>query len=85
MPRDVSEQSDPRPDSSGLTISTIGEDLVITGNVASKGEIQLDGQLHGDIHCVSLVLGERSELEGTVIAEESCCAAALLVRSERYA
>jgi cytoskeletal protein CcmA (bactofilin family) len=70
MPRDVSEQSDPRPDSSGLTISTIGEDLVITGNVASKGEIQLDGQLHGDIHCVSLVLGESSELEGTVIAED---------------
>jgi cytoskeletal protein CcmA (bactofilin family) len=70
MPRYASEQSEHGHDSSGLKISTIGEDLVITGNVTSRGEIQLDGQLHGDIHCVSLVLGESSQLEGGVIAEE---------------
>ncbi len=51
-------------------VSTIGQDLVITGNVTSKGEIQLDGQLHGDIHCLSLVLGESSQLKGGVIAED---------------
>ena len=70
MPRDAFEQSDHGQDSSGSRISTIGEDLVITGNVTSKGEIQLDGQLHGDIHCVSLILGENSQLEGNVIAED---------------
>ena len=43
---------------------------MITGNVTSKGEIHFDGQLHGDIHCVSLVLGESSQLEGGVIAED---------------
>ena len=69
MPRDAFEQSD-HGHSSGPRISAIGEDLVITGNVTSKGEIQLDGQLHGDIHCVSLILGENSQLEGNVIAED---------------
>jgi cytoskeletal protein CcmA (bactofilin family) len=51
-------------------ISTIGEDLVITGNVTSKGEIQFDGQIHGDIHCASLILGESAQLKGSVIAED---------------
>ena len=43
---------------------------MITGNVASKGEIHLDGQVQGDIHCISLFLGENARLEGNVIAEE---------------
>ena len=57
-------------DSSPLSISTIGEDLTITGNVTSKGELHLDGQIHGDVHCVSLVLGENAQLEGSVVAED---------------
>jgi cytoskeletal protein CcmA (bactofilin family) len=43
---------------------------MITGNVTSKGEIHLDGQVQGDIRCVSLVLGENSQLEGSAIAED---------------
>jgi cytoskeletal protein CcmA (bactofilin family) len=66
----TSKQTDHGRGSNSPKISTIGEDLVITGNVTSKGEIHFDGQLHGDIHCVSLVLGESSQLEGGVIAED---------------
>ena len=50
--------------------STIGEDLTITGNVTSKGEIHLDGHVQGDIHCASLVLGENSQVEGNIEAED---------------
>jgi cytoskeletal protein CcmA (bactofilin family) len=50
--------------------STIGEDLTITGNVQSKGELQIDGHIHGDVRCASLVLGETSEIEGNVTAED---------------
>jgi cytoskeletal protein CcmA (bactofilin family) len=49
--------------------STIGEDLTITGNVSSKGAIHLEGRIVGDVDCVSLVLGENSQLEGNVVAE----------------
>jgi cytoskeletal protein CcmA (bactofilin family) len=50
--------------------STIGEDLVITGNVDSKGEIHLQGSVCGDVSCVALVLGENARLEGNVRADD---------------
>jgi cytoskeletal protein CcmA (bactofilin family) len=50
--------------------SIIGEDLTITGNVTSKGEIQVDGEIQGDIHCGSLLLGDKSQVMGSVIAED---------------
>ncbi|MGH8513316.1 MAG: bactofilin family protein, partial [Gammaproteobacteria bacterium] len=56
--------------SSPLSISTIGEDLAITGNASSKGELHLNGQVHGDVHCVALVLGENAQLVGNVVAED---------------
>ena len=57
-------------DSSPPSISTIGEDLTITGNVTSKGELHLNGQIQGDVHCVALVLGENAQVEGSVVAED---------------
>jgi cytoskeletal protein CcmA (bactofilin family) len=57
-------------DSDTLSVSNIGGDLTIVGNVTSKGEINLDGHVEGDIHCVALVLGENSSLEGNVAADD---------------
>ena len=56
-------------DSSSL-ISTISEDLTITGSVTSQGELHLNGQVQGDVHCVALVLGENAQLEGNVVADD---------------
>ncbi len=50
--------------------STIGSELLITGNVTSNGKIRLDGHVQGDIKCASLVLGENSQLKGSAVAEE---------------
>lgn len=55
---------------SKMVPSIIGEDLTITGNVASKGEIQVDGEIQGDIHCGSLLLGDKATIQGSVIAED---------------
>ena len=57
-------------DSGPLSISTIDEGLTITGNVTSKGELHLNGHVQGDVCCVSLVLGENAQLEGSVVAED---------------
>jgi cytoskeletal protein CcmA (bactofilin family) len=57
-------------DSSPLSISTIDEGLTITGNVTSTGELHLDGRIQGDVRCVALVLGEKAQLEGSVVAED---------------
>ena len=60
----------PKPCASKMVPSIIGEDLTITGNVTSKGEIQVDGEIQGDINCGSLLLGDKSQVMGSVIAED---------------
>ena len=60
----------PSPAASKMVPSIIGEDLSISGNVTSKGEIQVDGEIQGDIHCGSLLLGDKAQVIGSVIAED---------------
>jgi cytoskeletal protein CcmA (bactofilin family) len=60
----------PGPSASKMVPSIIGEDLMIIGSVNSKGEIQVDGEIQGDIHCGSLLLGDKSQVMGNVIAED---------------
>lgn len=56
--------------SNKMVPSIIGEDLSITGNVSSKGELQVDGEIQGDVHCGSLLLGEKSQVIGGLIADD---------------
>lgn len=50
--------------------SVIGPDLSITGNLVSKGEVQIDGEVQGDIHGTYIVVGERARITGGIVAEE---------------
>jgi cytoskeletal protein CcmA (bactofilin family) len=50
--------------------SVIGPDLTITGNLESKGEVQIEGEVQGDIHAQRIVIGERARITGALIAEE---------------
>ena len=58
------------PSASKMVPSIIGEDLTIRGNVTSKGEIQVDGEIEGDIRCGSLLLGDKCKVTGSVAAED---------------
>lgn len=49
--------------------SIISRGLTITGDLASDGEIQVDGRVEGDIACVSLVVGLSGEVVGEVRAQ----------------
>lgn len=51
--------------------SIIGEDLTITGNIISKGEVQVDGDVQGDVFCATLVVGDRGRVAGAIVAEEA--------------
>lgn len=53
-----------------LVPSIIGIDLNITGDVISKGEVQIDGEIQGDIHCSSLIVGEKAVIAGSIVADE---------------
>lgn len=58
-----------RAGSAGTT-SVIGPDLLIQGNLISKGEVQVEGEVQGDIHGTNIVIGERARITGSIIAEE---------------
>ncbi len=50
--------------------SVIAADLLISGNLVSKGEVQIDGEVQGDISGTHVVVGERARITGSIIADE---------------
>jgi cytoskeletal protein CcmA (bactofilin family) len=52
------------------TRSVIDAWLQITGNLHSEGEVQVDGQVHGDIRCAHLTVGRDARIAGNITAEE---------------
>jgi cytoskeletal protein CcmA (bactofilin family) len=58
-----------RNGSNGLPLSVIGADVRIVGNIFTQGEMQIDGQVEGDIACHRLLVGEGARITGEVTAE----------------
>jgi cytoskeletal protein CcmA (bactofilin family) len=50
--------------------SVIGADLTITGNMESAGEVQIDGELQGDVQAARVMVGEQARVTGSVVADE---------------
>lgn len=48
----------------------IGPDLVIIGNLLSRGHVQVDGEVQGDLHATNVVIGENARVTGSLVAEE---------------
>ena len=68
MPATQSWQSSARPGE--RTASLIGADLTIIGNLMSRGEVHVDGEIQGDIHGTNIVVGEKAKITGGIIADE---------------
>jgi cytoskeletal protein CcmA (bactofilin family) len=47
----------------------ISADMHVDGNVASEGEIQIDGVVDGDVKAVKLSIGETGRIRGAVMAD----------------
>lgn len=50
--------------------SVIGADLLITGNLISRGEVQVEGEVQGDIHATYIVVGDKARITGGIVADE---------------
>jgi cytoskeletal protein CcmA (bactofilin family) len=50
--------------------SIISADMVINGTITSTGDIQIDGRIEGDVRSVGLVIGDKAEIHGEVLAED---------------
>jgi cytoskeletal protein CcmA (bactofilin family) len=62
--------SSSRKANSTPTRSVIDAWLNISGNLQSEGEVQVDGQVHGDIRCAHLTVGKDASIVGNITAEE---------------
>ncbi len=50
--------------------SVIGPELQITGNLVSRGEVQIEGEINGDIHGSHVLVGERATVTGGIVSDE---------------
>jgi cytoskeletal protein CcmA (bactofilin family) len=53
-----------------IASSVIGPELTILGNLVTKGQVQIDGNIEGDVHGVHVLVGEAGCITGAIIAEE---------------
>lgn len=49
--------------------SIISIDLSVHGNLSSNGEIQIDGNVEGDISCKALIVGTKGSVSGEIKAQ----------------
>lgn len=50
--------------------STLSSDLLITGNVKTTGDINIEGQIEGDIRAHLLTIGEGATVKGECVADD---------------
>lgn len=71
QPTPMQQHTAPRPmKEPSPGVSHIGADLTIVGNLVSKGEVQIDGQIQGDLHAAQVIVGESARITGSIIADE---------------
>ena len=71
QPMHTRQEAPPHPEPSGpATASHIGADLTVIGNLVSKGEVHIDGQIQGDLHAMQITVGESARITGGVVADE---------------
>lgn len=66
--RPPQRRSGPPPTAPGMP-SIIGPDMVVTGNLATPGEVHVEGRIDGDVSCARLVVGATGAVHGAVSAE----------------
>jgi cytoskeletal protein CcmA (bactofilin family) len=61
----------------GSSMSFIGGEVSITGNISASGDIHLDGAVQGDIACASLTIGTTGQVKGNILAQRATVAGAV--------
>ena len=50
--------------------SVIGEDLIVTGEIKCKSDLMVEGQVEGNISCVSLLVGKSGRITGDINTDD---------------
>ena len=57
------------PARKAIACSLIAENVSVKGDIASDGDVQLDGAVHGDLRVGHLTIGETGQVEGAITAD----------------
>jgi len=58
-----------RPSDKPAAPSIISENLTVTGNLVSEGDIQIDGTIDGDVRSKRLTIGQSAVINGAVMGD----------------
>ncbi|MFN0218432.1 MAG: polymer-forming cytoskeletal protein [Hyphomicrobium sp.] len=51
------------------TTLSVPRKATIDGDIEFAGDVVIDGIVNGDVHCTSLTIKERGQVDGTIVAE----------------
>ena len=57
--------------SGGGTLSFLGAEVTVTGNIGGQGNLHIDGRVDGDVNCASLIVGNSGQVNGNITAEDA--------------
>ena len=66
---DMSSSKKPSPTRSATVPSILGSDLIITGDIKTDGDIQIDGRLDGNLNAGNVTIGEQGAVNGKIISK----------------
>ena len=56
-------------DASAGEVALIGAGVTIKGDVEAEIDLQIDGNVHGDVRCGTLIVNERALVSGSIVAD----------------
>jgi cytoskeletal protein CcmA (bactofilin family) len=68
---DTTTSAGPRVRTANGTLSIIGAEVTITGNLDAGGDLHLDGTVEGDLRCGSFILGPSGRVKGNIVADKA--------------
>ena len=66
---DHMDKNESRDRTETAPMSMIGADIVVTGNIEASVDLQIEGRVVGDVRCATLILGEKSCVQGRIYAD----------------
>lgn len=64
--------SPPKPAKAGhSTLSFIGPEVVISGDLATSAQLHVDGRIDGHVRCAQLCQGQSGTIAGDIVADEA--------------
>lgn len=53
------------------TLSFLGAEVTVTGNIGGQGNLHIDGRVDGDVSCTSLIVGNSGQVNGNITADSA--------------